>query len=301
MVMLLSGVFQAANPAFLTLANIATMLRALALPGLIAVGMAPCLMAGTIDLSVGAAAGLSASLAAVLMVNQGWPIWSALLAAVIVTGAVGAVNCYVIFRYKLMAFITTIGMMYVLKSLAVWITNGSSIYPIPPGLVAFGQAHPLGLSWPFLIFAGAVVVIQVVLSTTVWGLEVRATGSDRTIARDTEVRVDLVNYSTFILLGLLSGVSGLCAMARITAGNPTIGTGWEFQAILGCALGGVSLFGHDGSMAGMVLGLLLMQVITTGLVEIGVSPYLEGALLGGLLIGALVLDVRKRSLLRQQD
>jgi len=301
MLALLCTVFQAANPAFLSWANIATMLRAMAFPGLIALGMTLCLMAGAIDLSAGAVAGFSASLAAYLMMRQGWSIWSAVAATLVISSLIGLLNCFVIFRLKVMAFISTIGMMYVLKSLGMWVTNGMSIYPIPEVLVNFGKAQPLGVSWAFWILFAGILLVEIALRTTVWGLEVRATGSDRTIARDTEVRVDRVNYSTFLILGILSGLAGILAMCRISAGNPTIGIGWEFQAILACALGGVSLYGYSGSPVGILLGLLLMQVILTGLVEAGASPYLEGAFLGGLLILSLIVDVRKRSILKQEE
>ena len=301
MLLALCGIFQAANPVFLSWANMGAMFRALSLPGIMAIGMAICLISGAIDLSVGASAGFAASLSSVLMMRLDYPIWFAILAAIAVSALIGLLNYIAIYRLKIIAFIATIGMMYVLKSVANWITNGTSVYPIPETVVQFGQAQPLGVSWSFWIFLVLLIIAEIVLSQTVWGLEVRATGSNRETARDTEVRIEFVSVSVLILLGALAGLSGVLAMSRVAAGNPTIGTGWEFQAILACALGGVSLFGHDGSLFGMFLGLLLMQTITTGLVEIGVNPYLEGAIMGVLLICALALDVQKRTAMRVEE
>lgn len=298
---ILIAVFQFANPVFLSYSNIATMLRAMALPGLIAIGMCLCLLAGAIDLSVGAIAGFSSCLASYLMMKAGWPIVPSLLIAVLISGLIGAINCFAIFKFKINAFITTIGMMYILRGLANYVTNGMRVYPIPEAVDKFGQAQPLGISWAFFIFVACLVIMQILLNNTVWGLEVRATGSDRTIAKDTEVRVDFISFSTFTILGLLSGLAGILAMARISAGDPTLGTGWEFQSILASAIGGVSLFGFSGSPVGMLIGLMTMQVISTGLVEIGVSPYLQSSVLGVLLIFALAIDVRKRLYLNPQE
>jgi ribose transport system permease protein len=294
---ILALVFQVANPRFLSYANIATMLRAIAFPGLIVVGMALCLMAGMIDLSVGAIAGLAAALSAWLMMHYQFPIWAGLLVGAGLGVVVGVFNALVILKLRITAFITTIGTMYIVRGLATWVTNGMSVYPIPQELVTFGAAQPLGLSWPFLILVVTIVVVELVLANTRWGLEVRCTGSDRGIARVTEVRVDFVNISTFAILGFLSAVAGLLVMARVAAGNPTIGVGMEFQAIVACAIGGVSLFGYSGTVYGAFLGLFALQLLGTGLVEMGVSPYLQGAVVGLAMIAAVSFDVRKHEAL----
>jgi ribose transport system permease protein len=186
-------------------------------------------------------------------------------------------------------------MMYVLRGFAYYITNGASIQPLPPGMGDLGNISIGGASWAFVALVVAVIIGEVALRKTVWGLEVRATGSDREIAKDTEVDVDKINYSTFIILGLTAVLSGVLLSLRVNGGMATAGLGFEFRAIVACTVGGVSLFGYTGSIVGAFLGTLLTQVISNGLIAVGMPPTLQDVVLGGLLILVIALDIYKRS------
>jgi ribose/xylose/arabinose/galactoside ABC-type transport system permease subunit len=124
-------------------------------------------------------------------------------------------------------------------------------------------------------------------------LMVRATGSDREVARCTEVDPDKINFQCFMLLGTLSALAAVLITLRTNGGVTTTGMGMEFRAILACAIGGVSIFGYSGTVTGAILGVFLTQVIGNGLIAIGLPAVLQDVVLGLLLVGILALDVAR--------
>lgn len=287
----LSTLFQSINPVFLSTLNIAGMFRGMAYPGLVSIGMGLCLIAGTIDLSVGATAGLASVIFAKF---SGLGFVPAVLVTITIGLLVGLLNGTVITKLKVTPFIMTICMMYVLRGLASWISNGYNIYPLPDGFAQIGSLQPLGISWAFIIMVVLMISINYVLNNSVWGLQVRAIGSDEASARCTEVEVDKVKISIFVITGGLSAIAGIMLSLIINSGNATVGTGWELIAVAACAIGGVSLFGYEGSMFGLFCGLLVLQIIQNGIVLIGISPYTQQIVIGIILLSAMVVEVRRR-------
>lgn len=269
-------------------------LRSTAYIGIVAVGMGVCLINGLIDLSVGATAGMAGVLMAHLIVKLGWP-WYAAISAGLASGALmGVVNWLLIVRLRITPFIATIGTMYLARGIATVVSNAYSVYPLPDWMGKIATASPLGLSVVFFVFIGLAIVVELALKGTLWGLQVRATGSDREVAKCTEVDTDLANLTVLTLTGLLAAVAGIFLAGKLIAAQPSAGTGWELMAITACAIGGVSLFGYEGSMLGMFLGVLTMQVIINGMVVIGLSPYLQTGVTGVILLSAMALDMYRR-------
>ena len=285
-------IFGIIKPNYLSTVSLLTMLRTLSYPGIIAIGVALCLMGGTMDLSVGAVAGLSATISATMMV-KGLPVIPSLAAGVASGVFVGWVNSLLVLKLKLTTFIATIGMMFMLRGVIYFISRGYYIYPLPEVISKYGQARPLGISWSFIFFVILLVIAQYMLSKTVWGLTVKATGSDREVAFYTEVNVDRVQTQLHILSGTLAAIAGLFIMAKIGGGQPTIGTGIELTVIAACAIGGVSLFGYEGSMAAVFLGLLFIQVVIAGAITSGINPYLQPTVMGIIMIVAMIFDARE--------
>jgi ribose transport system permease protein len=229
------------------------------------------------------------------MMEAGVPIVLAFICGCLSGLAIGLVNYYMVFKVHLPAFLATIGTMFIAKGIGLFISKGWEIYPLPESLGAFGDAQPLGISWPFWIFIVLIVISQLLLSFTLWGLEVKATGSDREIARLTEVNIENASMSTFLICGALSAFAGMLLMARLGSGRPSIGIGWELQVITAVAIGGVSLFGYEGSFFGVFLGILAIQVIQNGLIVIGLSPYLNTIVVGIILLFTAFVDWRRRA------
>jgi ribose transport system permease protein len=286
--------FQTLNQGFLSGLNIAGMLRAMAYPGIVGVGMALCLISGVIDLSVGATVGLTSVIFAEVSTKYGLPLIPSAVIAIGVGLLVGYINGAIVTKLKITPFITTICSMYMIRGLASWISNGYTIYPLPKEFSIIGNAQPLGVSWAFIIMLILMVVGTIAINQTVWGLTVRAVGSDKESAACTEVNVGSVHRSVFVITGGLAGLAGVMVSMMLDSGVPSAGTGWELIIIAGCAIGGISLFGYEGSFFGLFCGLLTMQVIQNGIVVIGVSPYSQTVVIGGILLVAMILEVRRR-------
>lgn len=298
---LLVVLFQGINGNFLSLANVQGMLRGMAYPGIIAIGMMFCLLSGVIDLSVGATAALSSVVFAIAARDWGWGLVESGVMALGVGAVVGMINGWVVTRLKITPFIMTICMMYAVRGVASWISNGYTVYPLPDGFAKVGVAMPLGISWAFIIMIVFMVVGEWMLRGSVWGLCVRAVGSDREAAACTEVNVGRVHRSVFLLTGVVSAFAGIMVSLILNAGVATAGTGWELVAIAACAIGGVSLFGYEGSFFGLFCGLLVMQVIQNGIVIIGISSYAQNVVVGGILLVSMILEVRRRKFLNLES
>ncbi len=294
-ILILSVIFQALNPNYLSPGNISAMLRAAAYPGLITAGMALCLISGLIDISVGSLAGLVSCVFAWLLVTGNLSFPLAAVLSIMLGVFASLINVTVILKLHITALIATVGSLYILRGAAYWISGGNTIYPLPPGMAILGDTRLGGVSLAFWLFVATIILGEIALRGTVWGVQVRATGSDREIARDTEVSVDMVNYTCFAILGALTALSGILISLRTNGGSVTAGLGYEFRAIVGCALGGVSLFGHDGSLIGAALGIILAQVIATGLISTGLPASAQDIVLGVVLIGVIAADIYKRT------
>lgn len=289
--------FQLANPVFLSPVNISTMLRALSYTGIIAVGMALCLISGIIDLSVGSTAALASVIFGTAIRDYSVDLIPAILLGLIAGLVVGLINSFIILKLKVTPFIATISMMFVIRGVANWISNGYNVYPLSDTVLGLGQTRALGVSWAFVFFIFCAITAHLILQYTLLGLFIRAVGSDREVAKCTEVDVDKTNGIVLIIVSVLAAASGIFISFIINAGSPTVGAGWEFTAITACAIGGVSLFGYHGTIFGMFCGLAVVQIIQNGLVMVGFSPYLQGVAVGAILLTAMVIDVRRRTYL----
>ena len=287
--------FSMLNPTFLKPDNIFAILRGGAFIGVMAVGVAWVLISGTFDLSTGSVAGMTAIITSTLIVKEEYPVIPAIVIGLLAGATIGIINYTLVFKTHIPAFLATIGTMFLAKGTALFISEGWEVYPLPDIIGDFGKAQPLGVSWHFWIFVSLVIISQLLLVLTVWGLEVKATGSDREIARLTEVNISKVSISVYMICGTLSALAGILLMSRLITGKATIGTGWELQVITAVAIGGVSLFGYEGSFIGVFLGILAIQVIQNGLVVIGLSPYLNTIVVGIILLFTAVIDWRRRA------
>lgn len=291
---LLTLVFFCVNPGFLGANSVAAMLRALTFVGIIAVGQTWLMVAGGIDLSVGSVAGLCAIVSSWLMKTQGWPVEAGLLAGLSVGLLAGLVNGLVTVRLGIPAFIATLGMLYVARGLNYLLCQGYPIYPIPDALKQLGRAEPLGLSWAFVIFVLLAAAGDFCLRRTVYGRMAYATGGNAEVARIAGINTQRVQISCYVLTGGMAALAGMLLMSQLNVGQPEIGVGWELDVIASVVIGGVSLFGGVGTVVGTFLGLLLMQVVRSGLVVSGVSTHWQTVAVGVIMVTAVGVDLLRR-------
>jgi ribose transport system permease protein len=291
---LFTVVFLCVDRGFLSPNSTAAMLRGIAFVGIIAIAQTWLMVSGEIDLSVGSVAGLCAVVSAWLMKEAGCPIAMGLLGGLAVGAAAGLVNGLVAVRLGIPGFIATLGMLYIARGLNYLLCKGYPIYPIPAPLKAFGKAEPFGVSWAFVIFVVLVLIGDFCLRKTVFGRKVLATGGNPEVARIAGIGTRAVRISCYTLTGLMAAIAGMLLMAQLNVGQPEIGAGWELDVIASVVIGGVSLFGGVGTVAGTFLGLLIMQVVRSGLVVTGVNTHWQTVAVGVIMIVAVGVDLLRR-------
>jgi len=287
--------FYLLEPAFLSDRNLRAILTVVSFIGIIAIGQTILLVGGEFDLSVGSVAGLSAVVSAKLMTAAALPVPVAVFGGMLVGGTVGLVNGLIVVKLRIPAFIQTLGMLFIGQGLIQVVTNGYPVYPLPKIVGDLGYAHPvLGLGWSFVFFIVAGIGGDFVLRRTVLGRNMYATGGNPEVARLVGINTGLYKVGAFIFIGVMAAIAGMFVMADLASGTTSIGSGWELAVIAGVVVGGVSLFGGAGTMAGGLLGILLLQAVQSGLVVIGVNANWQQIAVGTIMVLAVGLDILRR-------
>ena len=285
--------FYLRNHAMLSPLFISSLLRTMAYPGLIAMGMVMLMISGEIDLSTERVMSFSAVAAAWLMKMAGWPIWLSVVAALVGALLIGAINAWLTVKMGVNSIISTIAVGFAVHGLSYLPTNGLPIYPLPAGVAYLGNLRPLGVSFAFWLMIGLMVVIQFILNGTRWGNMVFATGGNRQAAEICGINTARVKTVCFMLTSLLAGVSGLLVMSGLplTPGDPVIGKDLSLNIIAGVILGGVSFYGGRGTAIGTLFGVVMMQVIRSGLVVAHFDMYYQFPVLGAFMVLAASVDI----------
>ncbi|QWF79740.1 ABC transporter permease [Amycolatopsis sp. CA-230715] len=286
---ILFGALSLASDSFLTGGNMANLSRQWAVYGIIAIGELLVILTKGIDLSVGSVVGLTGASAAQLLV-AGLPIPIAVLCAVLVGGAIGVINGVLVAYAKLPPFIVTLGMMGAARGLVLVITNANTIQPLPEGFSSI--ANDSLLSIPNLLWITVVVIVLLgfLLRRTVFGRYIYATGSNAESARLSGVPVPKVQVTVYAMSGLLAGIGGVLLASRLDAGVPTMGEGYELDAIAACVIGGASLFGAKGSALGAAAGALITSTLNNGGNLLGVNSFYLRIAIGVLILLAVSFD-----------
>jgi ribose transport system permease protein len=273
---------------FATLSNAQDVVRQGAPLAILAFGQTFAVLSGGVDLSVGATVGLASVVDALIAKEYGF--FAAALAAVACGLAVGAVNGLFIARFRVNPFIVTLGMLSIVHGIALTLTGGSYIQGMPPGFseLGFGYFGPVPL--PALVATGALVVAWVLLARTTFGREVYAVGGNSEAARLSGLPVRRVTWAIYLVSSGMAAIAGVVLSSRVSSGQPDIGSGLELQSIAAVVLGGVSLFGGQGSVIGVLFGVLLLSFLQNGLNLLNVPSFTQLTIIGGALILAVTLD-----------
>jgi ribose transport system permease protein len=292
-----SGIFQSFNKVFLTKDVLVSIISAVTFVAIIAVGQSILLISGQFDLSVGAVAGLSAVVSGKFMTSMGWNVPLSIVAGLLVGTLMGLINGLMVTRTGVPAFIQTLGMLFVAQGLTQLIGKGFPVYPLPAVVTNIGAADLLGgLGWSAVVLVIVTIAGDVLTRRMVIGRNLYVIGGNAEVARIVGIDFRKYQLAAFCLTGFLSAVSGLLLMATLTAATPTLGSGWELLVIAGTVVGGVSLFGGIGTVLGAVLGVLLIQVVQSGLITSGLDPNLQTVAVGTILVAAVTFDVARRRL-----
>jgi ribose transport system permease protein len=293
---LLMGAFIAVeNANFLTPYNIQVVARQVSFIAVVAAGQTLVLLLGGIDLSVGAIAGLSAILGAMMMTGGGLDPFLAMALAVVVGFLCGLVNGVMIAGLGLNAFIVTLATGEVYAGAILVITKGYAITGIPKVFQVIGQGTIGGLPIPVAIMLVIYLVLGWVAGNTPFGRNVFAIGGNRDAARFSGLRVERVEALVYGLSGAAAALAGMMFVSRMNAGQPTIGASWLMPSITAAIIGGTSLSGGVGTMFGTLLGATFMAILANGIVLMNVSSYWERVIIGFFVIVAVIVDLVRRS------
>jgi ribose/xylose/arabinose/galactoside ABC-type transport system permease subunit len=281
------GAYASANSdLFLTSRNINVLLDSVAVLGLITVGMTLLLIAGQIDLSVGAMATLSSVLAAKLIVSGSSDV-VAIIAMITIPVAIAMLVGAIVVKTNVEPFMLTLGLLSVLQSVAL-IQTGQRPVAVGSRLQTVDTSQFLGIPLSFWLFVAALVAGSLLLHFTRLGRNAYAVGSNQDAAFLSGIAVGRVKVAVFAMSGFLVGVAGLLLLSSLGAGDAAAGAGLELDAIAAAVLGGASLLGGRGSMFGSFLGVMLLGVISNSLTLLNVSSFYQRLVLGALLMIAVV-------------
>ena len=279
------------SPRFFTVPNLLNVLRQVSIVGILSTGMTFVILTRGIDLSVGSLLGIAVVLFAGSMDNRGMAFAIPLgLGAATLAGLVNGIG---IAYAGLPAFIMTLGMLSFVRGLAFIDTGGTPIPIISEDFYALGNGYLLGIPIPALIFMAGLIVSAFVLGLTSFGRSVYAIGSNEEAARLSGVPVRLYKTIVYMISGLMSGVAGLVYASQLSIGTPIAGQGYELDAIAAVVVGGTSLFGGKGSVAGSFLGTLIIGVLANILNLTGVDPFVQQLFKGALIIVAVFIMSRR--------
>lgn len=286
--LLLVGYF-GTTPGFLQTSNLRDIFINAAPLIIAACGMTMVIIAGMIDISAGSALAVCAVTAGVTA-KAGAPLPVVILLPMLAGAAIGAVNGWLVAYVRIPAIIATLGMMSVLRGGIIWWTRGEWIGNLPPSFSAIGRGDLLGIPTPILIAAGILLFTALLMARTPFGRHIYAVGGNALAATRMGIPVRRTLWLVFILHGALLGLSALVYASRFSVIQSNAGVGFELLAISAVVVGGVNIFGGQGTVWGSAIGALLLQVISTGLIFRRVSEYWAPSVQGALVLLAVVID-----------
>ena len=302
LLLLLVALFQLrSDGVFLSAANVQGVLGLLPEMALVAIGVTILMICGEFDLSVGSVFALMPMVMAVLMV-EGVPFPLAVAAGLLVAAGIGLVNGIITTRFGIPSFITTLGMLFIARSLTIVISGGfPPVLPadLPRGaftaFVGPGDLFRMSFVW----FVGIAVLATVLMNRTDFGNRVRATGGFQPAAAAMGIPTARVKIACFVLCSMLAGFAGMIQVLRLGAPLPSIGEGLELQAVAAAVIGGTALTGGIGTVLGGIVGAALIRVIDNGLVLSRVDANWFKFAIGALTIVAVIANASLRERARR--
>lgn len=290
------AVFGVLSGKFLEPQNLVNILLQSSGTAIVAIGMTFVLLTAGVDLSVGSVMFVAVAVAGKLIFNDA-PMALGFLAAAGVGLAAGALNALFITRFKIVAFIVTLAMLFVARGFGLWLTQTRAMN-MPDGVTELGAARVFGLPVPVLVFAVVCLVAHVTLTRTPFGRQIYAVGNDPEAARKAGINVTGILVAVYVICGVCAALSGLVSLTQTGAVSPSFGDKKEFVAIAAAVLGGTSLFGGRGSVfPGTVLGAVLIQTVENGLVIINADPYVYPLVTSAIIFLAVLIDSLRAGLL----
>ncbi|WP_337270064.1 ABC transporter permease [Oryzifoliimicrobium ureilyticus] len=299
-------VFSFLSPNYFSTANFLTMASHVAIFGILAIGMLLVILNGGIDLSVGSTLGLAGVVAGFMMqgVTLHWfgvilypPVWVVALLACALGAVIGLINGILIARFNVPAFVATLGVMYMVRGVALLMTNGLTYNNLGgrpelgnTGFDWLGFNRIAGVPFGVIVLALLAVVVSLILTRSAFGRWLYASGGNERAAELSGVPVKGVQITVYVLSGICSAIAGLILSSQLTSAGPTAGTSYELTAIAAVVIGGAALTGGRGTVRGTMLGAFVIGFLSDGLVIIGISSYWQTVFTGAVIVLAVLLN-----------
>lgn len=284
------------SPAFLTQANIYTILTSSAALAMLVLAESLIIITGKFDLSLESVAGFAPALGAMLVIpaaTSGFgtelPTVVGILAVLALGAAVGFVNGLLVVRFQLNAFIVTLAMLIILRGMLVGATNGRTLFDLPEAFYALMIMTFLGLPLAVWLAAIAFAIAAIVLKYHRLGRALYAIGGNPEAARAAGIRVERVIWGVYMLAGVLASIGGLMITGYVGAVSANQGNGMIFTVFAAAVIGGISLDGGRGTMFGALTGVLLLGVVQNVLTLAQVPSFWIQAIYGAIILGALMV------------
>nr|WP_245462409.1 ABC transporter permease [Shinella sp. JR1-6] len=289
------------SDSFLGAENLSNVFTRSAIIGIIAVGATFVITAGGLDLSVGSLSALVAGMTIMFMnsaaatLGDGWQLAAAgILFSLVIGAAAGFINGFMIVRGRVEAFIVTLGAMGIFRSVITWLADGGSIsldFSLRDAVRPIYYGQVFGIAVPIIVLVVIAILGELTLRRMRFGRHVAAIGSNRHVAFYSAIPVSRVRILTYVIQGLCVAVATVIYVPRLGAATPSTGLMWELEAIAAVIIGGTALSGGFGRIWGTIVGVLILGFISNILNLTGfVSPYLNGAFQGAIIIIAVLLQ-----------
>lgn len=277
---------------FLTWTNWKNILLQVSTVGIVALGQAIIMLTGAFDISLGRMVCLTSCVGGIMMKNVGVPVPVGLLIMFAVGIAVGSTNGFLVSYIGVPPMIATLGTQYVCYGVAKLITQAVPIPNMPKSISWLGQGYILGeIPICAVLMVALYIIAHLLLTYTKVGRNIYAVGGSKEAAFFSGINVKLYSFGTFVLSGILTTFGGLVLMSRLGSVAVTNGQNYEFDAVIGSIIGGISLAGGKGNVIGTMFGCLFLITLFNGFSMIGIDPFVQDVLKGVVLITAITVDV----------
>jgi len=281
------------SPNFLTTTNLLNVVRQIAINGILAIGMTVVCLTGGIDLSVGSIVAFSGIVTAGLLRDSGLPMIAVVLIAIIVGALMGLYNGYFVAYWNAAPFVVTLSMMTIGRGMTYVYCDGRPISNLPTNFLAIGKGSIAGIPVPTIILIAVFLLASVMLTKLKFGRYIYAVGGNDNAAMVSGINVKRIKMMVYVLSGTACGIAAIILTARVSAGLPTAGSGYELDAIAATVIGGTSLSGGRGRLWGTIVGAILLGIVNNGLDLLNVSSFYQQIVKGLIILGAILIDSKR--------
>lgn len=281
--------FSSMSPYFLSVRNFLNIGRAVAIPGIVAVGFTIVMIAGGLDLSVTAVMA-AVSMLVVSLIKGGGSEWLAAVLGCAFGGLLGATNGLIITKARINPLVCTLGTMSIIRGLAYVISEGQNVSIGMQRFAFMARGQIAGIPTALIWWLAACALGFFILRYTLFGQYIYAIGGSALACRVSGVKVNVWRFLTYVICGVFAGFAGVLLVSQAAVGSPAAMVGAELEIVAAVILGGVGMAGGRGGIAGTMLGTVILGVFNNGMIMVGVPPEAQYILRGVIMLVAVMLD-----------